>query len=106
MKESVSQWFKANDLRQITCSAILWQNDVVLDTTTWHNCGQLAPFLRNAVQRGATRLELIDDHEKIFKMASGDDILAEEMNAEQVLAYHMVKRGLDEAACLKWLEED
>ena len=96
-------WVKANEIESVNCAAVLWAGDFVLDTMSYHNEAQLAPFLRSALERGATRLECIDDRDVIFDTFDGQNIIVALTEAEKCLAYHMVKQGLSEEAALAYV---
>jgi len=98
-------WVNENDLERCVCTAILWKDDIVLDMMEFTNEAQLAPFLRDALGKGATRFESIADDGVTVRTIVGKDILVECTKAEMVLAYHMVTKKLSEPEVLAWLEK-
>ena len=101
--ESV-MWVNENELERCVCTAILWKDEVVLDMMEYHNEAQLAPFLRTAMERGATKFESTTDGH-VTVVITGRDIIVKCTKCEMILAYHMVKRGLSEQETLRWLDE-
>ena len=97
-------WVNENELERSVCTAILWKDDVVLDMMEYHNEAQLAPFLRTAMERGATKFEsATDGHVTII--ITGQDIIVKYTKCQMTLAYHMVEQGLSEQETLRWLGE-
>ena len=95
-------WVEEKYLERCVHTAILWRDNVVIDMMDYHNEAQLAPFLRTALERGATRFEsIIDGH--TTRVIIGQDIPDKYIQCQMFLAYHMVEQGLSEQETLRWL---